>query len=414
MKNITLYIIFIGFTFLFSCKKADSIKPDLAPEKIRVYNEKNVAAVLSVVPADGVALIVYKSYSDSSYFKLIKNNGDEIWTKNASYLINDYSRIEEVLYNNDNTFSVFIGNRLAIINLDGEVTFNDPIFLKSINLPDLNHRKVNIKITPQGNYLVVGTVLVGTAYRSFYAEVSKAGSLLYKKFFLISARGVNTITDAVFLPNGGCMLGGCFAPDINGLAHQVFLLKIKENGDTLWTSRYKAYPYFETDIAVFLGTIFDVITGRELVMNENNTLSYLFSFADQEAPDQRSKIFNFSSEGILLDTNFLDLSTTNFIPLKAPYFGKSIVKNKEKGYTGISATAHLSISSLNSLSNYRVPHHTYYYNLSLEGKMKNKEFFDKNYNNYFTAIDQLSDGNTIIAGTIFSFDKEIKLIVILR
>ena len=104
-------------------------------ESFQILPDENVKWSLGAVAGDGVVLLTYIDNLNEYVFKLIENDGTEIWTKKFgySYKLNEFGQIPKmkIILDLDSSFAIFYGNGLKKINYQGEIVYSKDYFFPS-------------------------------------------------------------------------------------------------------------------------------------------------------------------------------------------------------------------------------------------------------------------------------------------
>ncbi len=387
MKLLTQNILFlILIAFLFStCKEDENSIGNLKTKRISILPEDSIYWSVGAVAGEGVVLLVYVDYSLNYKFKLIDNAGNEIWTKTFGYKYNSANVVNmEVIFDTDETFSIFYGNGLKRVNTNAEIIFEKTDFFVPLSGASI------YKVVKGNNdtYLCLGTY----SSRALVAEFSKTGTMNYFKLFALNINSLNEFTGAVKTKSGGYLVAGSFASNTTNIENALFLMELSANGTVLSNSI----------------TTMDSCKcrGRELIEVGENTYAYLVSPTSSDSKDKRSRLYFLNDTAEVLNVKYLDLSEYNYGAGYAPFFGNGLVKTNLGKLNGIIKSANDGPKNLSG------PQYDYYY--AVDGMYSQIEsyFINKNYSNYYTSIVNQSDGKVLIYGTTLSLGDELKLILI--
>lgn len=392
----TIYSVFILLLVVISvsCKK-EITKSALLPKELIVYADTNVAQAIAAVSGEGVALLGFQNTDDTLYFKLINNDGSEIWTKSFDSISKSPSNMI-VIADLDNTFSIFHGNSLTQINYAGDIVYYNRDFLKPIEY----YARWKIILGNNNNYLVVG--ISYTPYgRGFVSEFSRTGQQKFKKIYASSANGITAFTSAIRSESGGYLLAGSFAAYINNPSiterSAFYLMEIDKDGKEIFVVKNDIDSCY--------------CEGRDLFKLSNGNFAYLVSPVDQSSPDKRSRVYTVNDSGEVQSLDYIDFGASNF-GVGSPFLGISapgLVKNIDDSYFGL-----MRSSDRYWYSNYNVPTYSHYFTLDANAMVQEQNYLYTSYSNYYYGIAQLSNGHVLLFGHVESFGEKRKLSIIIK
>lgn len=396
MISVTLRtLILLAFAFLFiTCSKEEHPISTFHPERIRVYQDDSIKWAIGSVAGDGVVLLVYVDNTKNYKFKLIDNVGNEIWTKSFGYTFNPGNIVDfQIIYDVDNTFSIFYAKGLKKINIAGEVVYDNNNFLAPLNTANI----YKIILGNNNSYLCLGTV----SSRALVSEISRTGVLKFSKLYVINVNGPNTFTSAVKTKTGGYLVAGTFSSRTIGLESAFFLMKLNANGDILSSKK----------------TNMDSCScqGREFIELSDNRFAFLISPEDFTSKENRSRLYLVNDTASILKLKYLDLAEFNYGPGFSPFIGNGLIKSSSNNIIGVMKSANeLAVNFVNTgiIRNYTGPQFDYFYSLDFDGEIVNKTYLNKNYTSYFNSIVNMSNGKALLFGTTMSLGDELKLITI--
>jgi hypothetical protein len=200
-------------------------------------NEDWISTYAIVSAPDGNFLAVGNIYmqgtgTNAIYLLKINPNGDTLWTK--TYGGAYWDNANAITPTPDGNFIIAGGSNASDVFLLKVKPDGDTIWTKTYGGTE---DKVATAIIPtqDGNFLVAGgTVRPGTAYSDVYLlKIKPDGDTIWTKTYGGTGdAGVNSI---IQMPDGNFILAGESSSNGNW---EVYLLKIKPNGDTLWTKTY--------------------------------------------------------------------------------------------------------------------------------------------------------------------------------
>lgn len=389
-----LFLMMITF-LLSSCRKDETSDDSSKIESLKVFADDSIKWACGSVAGDGVVLLVYVDFADQYKFKLIDNNGNEIWTKTFGYIYDKENYVDfHVIYDVGNTFSIFFAKGLKRINPLGEVVYNNNNFLAPLNSASV----YKIILTNNNSYLCLGTF----NSRALVSELSSTGTLRFSRLYVINVNGPNIFTSAVIDPLGGYLVGGAFSSNTVGLESAFFLMRLKANGDIVYTKK----------------TNMDSCTcqGRELIEISENQYAFLVSPNEFNSTESRSRLYFINDTASILKMEYLDLAENNYGPGYNPYSGNGLIKSSSNKLMGI-MKADYEVSSNASLNagiirNYKNPQFDYFYTWNMDDNNFSQSFLSKTYSSFYSSIVNMSNGKALIFGTTMSLGDELKLMVI--
>jgi hypothetical protein len=409
MKNHWLFKVLILMLFIVSvsCEKQPFTEDQLSAAGIKILHSENVKWARDAIPGEGVVLLTYVDNDDKYQFKLIDNAGNEIWTKHFGYKYQISPRtvqaltgpdtIIQIIYDVDNTFTVFRGNSMKKIDHAGNVVFSDNSFLTGMEKASV----AKIMLGNADNYLVLGELSI-SGKRAFVSEFNRQGQQEFIKIYTVNVSGVNFFTDAQALKDGNYLLAGTFESNTEGLSSSFFLANLAPNGDLTIVGN--------NDITCAS------CVGRQLYKTAEDNYIYLISALDQDAQELRSSLYHFNQAGEILNVDYADLAPFNLASQR------SLLQNEDGSFTGIIKTKDdIQTTLSNSTASdplrpntYTVPVYSYYFSLNKFGAVQDKAFFSTSYSNYFNSIIRLSNGRVLIYGALQSFGEEMKLSIVFK
>jgi uncharacterized delta-60 repeat protein len=170
------------------------------------------------------------------YLLKIKPDGDTLWTKtyggNRTTWVNAITPTPDgnfMLAGSTNSFGAG-GNDVYLLKIKPT---GDTIWTKTYGGTGYDYGQA-VTSTPDGNFLVAGTTFGTGKVDVYLLKVNSNGDTLWtKKYGGIYAHFGKAITPT---PDGNFIVAG--STSSIGAGDEVYLLKIKPNGDTIWTKTY--------------------------------------------------------------------------------------------------------------------------------------------------------------------------------
>ncbi|MEZ5174292.1 MAG: hypothetical protein R2850_12485 [Bacteroidia bacterium] len=408
-RNILILILVAGC--FYSCNKESGIQDSSGIKLMKVYEDEGVEAMVDMIPGDGVLLIVYRNENDVYRFKLVNNNGEEIWNKDFNLIYSTvsspYMILSNVIHEENQVFTLFYSTGLIRINYNGDVVFNDPEFT---GLND-TYRIYNASLNTAGNYLVCGSANISGS-RAFFAEIDREGGYIFRKFYFVNVNGQNVFSDVVQNADGSYTVGGSFvsyAPNSNQVA---FLVTYDSEGNQIKSKTIS--PFQNINLEGALTDNFDNL-GKKLYYVGNGRYIYVMNVLYGINGKFPSLILLADTSGAILNARRMDLNTFNLCGCTGTEFCKGIVKNPNGGYTCVINSSIENQIILNIIPmNYTKPQYSYLVDFDEAGNITNTYFPDRNYANQFTSICILSDGRKAIGGISQSFGNTFKLTLLIE
>lgn len=410
-KHIVLLLIFTPLLVSQnSCKKDNLEESKLNATSMRVYDVGGLKEVIEIVAGNDVALIVYNSFQEEYRFKLIDLEGNEIWDK--SYSLNSgtssQNQIEDVIHEDDNSFTVVYGRRLMRINYDG-LLFED---IESFTDLSNSYTITSIEPNEKGNYLILGKAfLVGN--RTYFGEYTRSGEEVFRDLFTVNVNGSNNFNSIIANEDGSYIIAGVFNTSSQNFNNQFFILEYSSTGERLAEHYYKVADYVNLPNETISGTT-NSCTGFYRTANGNLILA-TNSFSSDEN-NQAALLFSINPSWEVENVQLLDLAPTNALGSSLSGVGEGIIKNPNGTFTGVVFESTLRDQSFfNEIPiNFLEQEFSYFFDLDQNGKLTSMEYFDRNYANNFSNLCKLSNGKTAFAGVVLSFGEEFKLALILK
>jgi len=412
MKGSRLYFICLLLVAI-SCKKKDLGTGSIVqPEVMRVYDEVGIRAVTDLTSGADLMLITCLDEQSRYLFKLITNEGVELSTYYSDLVFDNLQSVQGILHNEAGHFDIFYGLDLYTLGYDGSILSHQPNFLGGLS--DL-YEITEVAYNADGNYILAGTASL-SGNRAWVAAYDPAGNELYKRFFFINAQANQTYTSSVLLDDRSIMLAGTFESPGPDFSNAYFISKLSPMGEMEWTRVYNTTMYSQVVESGSLSS--NRVRGRDLLETEPGRFLYFINPRGRGYPEQRITMVQFDEEGQELGAHvYLDFADINTSVGGAPYTGNVAVAVGNEKILGLSNPYYPNIQEnvFNSLTvSYNSPQHTYLFELNNAGEFTTAEYANQDFNNYLTAIDQLSNGKIAMAGTIHSLGEELKLIILIR
>jgi uncharacterized delta-60 repeat protein len=215
----------------------------------KTYGKTDNDGATAITPTSDGNFIV-AGYADSLntinydvYLLKITQNGDTIWTK--TFRKNHYALAQAITSTRDGN-SIVAGFTLNPATIDGireiyllKITQNgDTIWTKTFGKTG-REEAVNITTTPDGNFMVIGQTYKISAENVdvLLLKITQNGDTVWTKSF------GKTLDDRIYpiapTQDGNFILAGNTGLVSEG--YSIFLLKITQNGDTLWTKSFRGF-----------------------------------------------------------------------------------------------------------------------------------------------------------------------------
>jgi hypothetical protein len=399
MRQYLRHIVLLFILVISSCSK-ESSSTDQEVTSVRVYEDANIKVALGAVPGDNVVLLIYADNEDELFFKLLNNNGDELWTRSYGLTLKsssadgtaDFQVIEDI----ENSYAIFHEAKLIRIDYQGNIIFQDDDFYQSTFQSVILYR---VMINDQQNYILLGAASV-SGNRAFMAEYDRTGQRLSFTLFTINVSYTNCFTDLVKLDDGGYLLAGTAASDLRGQPSYFFTVEIGDSGQQVNTQYYR-----QND---FKGT------GKELIQLKDGKLGYLVSPLDLLSPDGRSRLYILNDNGAILDTSYVNIARSNFGAGNGPYLGVGLEVLPDGSMIGLMHTnTEVSLGVVGGVvGNFESAHFSYLYKLDQLGRLTQSDKIPLTYSNYINSIARLSDGKMLLFGHTLSYGERPQLICI--
>lgn len=376
----------------------------LGPEIIKSYDDEDVLVLTDATAGDGVVLLTFIDNGNNIYFKLIRNNGDELWTVDPGLTFLQNSRaqyVQKVLFENDDLITVFYLNARIRYSLNGEEVSREEDF---IQVPWSNMDINNIAIGADGNYLVIGNASV-SGMRAAYFMLDREGNMLSPFLFAITPNGGNAYTGVVVMEDGSYMLAGAYTSPLQQLSNAYFVTKVAATGEALWTVSQPTTP--------FHGATFDK-PGRDLIRTSDGHFLYVIDGWGDHSGQRIVRFTQFGEDlGDQRDMAFADFNISYATP---PFIGTVVAEHSDGSIYGVMNSRNWSL--LNGLglltASYFPPHYAYFYQYTPRDHSLDAAYFDRTYSNYLSAATRLSNGKVMLAGTILSLGVDKKIIITIK
>jgi hypothetical protein len=386
-------------------------------ESFQILPDENVKWSLGAVAGDGVVLLTYIDNLNEYVFKLIENDGTEIWTKKFgySYKPNEFGQIPKmkIILDLDSSFAIFYGNGLKKINYQGEIVYSKDYFFPSggglVSVYD-------VQIGVNNTYIISG---------SFSNEAGGTSAFIQKRE-----------QDGTIVGQGisGGNIGNITRPNPSNRKYAYTGAIALEDGKWIAAgiNDYIYGEYYPNDlfhVIVFdskrLGSIPELLQvidpdmtmgGRELIKVSEDSYAYLMSPEGGASQDQRSRLYHFDTSGTVKGITYLDFAPQNYAAGGSPYTSRGLVKNASGGYTGLMRVGEeiSTESDVNQPGSYKEAHYGYVYELNANMELIHAEYINRNSTNYFNGITKMSNDKILLFGTTLSFGEEMKLTIAIR
>jgi hypothetical protein len=380
-------------------------------ESFQILPDENVKLSLGAVAGDGVVLLTYIDNLNEYVFKLIENDGTEIWTKKFgySYKPNEFGQIPKmkIILDLDSSFAIFYGNGLKEINYQGEIVYSKDYFFPSggglVSVYDVQIGVNNTYIISGSNYNSAG----GTS--AFIQKREQDGTIVGQG---IGVRNPNpstrkySYTGAIALEDGKYIVAG-INDYFEGLERSTDLFHVIVFDSKRLGSIPELLQVIDPDMTM---------GGRELIKVSEDSYAYLMSPEGGASQDQKSRLYHFDTSGTVKGITYLDFAPQNYAVGGSPYTSQGLVKNASGGYTGLMRVGEeiFTESDANQPGNYKEAHYGYVYELNANMELIHAEYINRNSSNYFNGITKMSNDKILLFGTTLSFGEEMKLTIAIR
>lgn len=361
--------LFLAITIIFctnSCKKETNTLTDTNFNGFKVLEVSKP----TIVPGNNNILIL----SDSNVV-LTDNSGNSIWK-----MVLPIGSLRLAVAEPGGIFTIVDGADRIRITEAGVVLKRDTNFFSEV----VNNVIKGIFIKPNGNYALWGQFSNNLPLNGLLCEIDSTG----KKVFKTITSSNTTFSDCQIDPNGNFLLYGSHANILIGTNYRFLVTSIDTKGKILFSR------FVETnEVNNQTGNILQLSTGKMLHTNDG---AYI---GTSNGTRYRSLLIKFSGNATLLDTLSLDkYGSFSGIPVR-----------KSNGNFAIMMTASTRIiPGLGGIPTAKA------YSTLIEFNEKLQIISTKTYDQgSFGLIGTSSEGNIIAAGTIFSFEKINKSVMII-
>jgi hypothetical protein len=380
-------------------------------ESFQILPDENVKWSLGAIAIEGAVLLTYIDNLNEYVFKLIENDGTEIWTKKFGYLYetNESGEIRKmkIILDSDNSFAIFYENGLKKINFQGEITYSKDDFIWS-NIRVFS--VFDVQISDKGTYLISGSFYdtrLGGFLRATIREVEQDGTLVGQDHEVpFNSNEYKAYTGAIALEDGKFLVAGDVTEQFSqGREDNLFQVVLFDSKRT-------------SHVPELLRVVDQDVTmvGRELFQVSEDSYAYLMSPEGSAPEDQRSRIYHFDTTGTVKGITYLDFAPQNYAAGGSPYTSRGLVKNASGGYTGLMRVGEeiSTESDVNQPGSYKEAHYGYVYELNANMELIHAEYINRNSTNYFNGITKMSNDKILLFGTTLSFGEEMKLTIAIR
>jgi hypothetical protein len=379
-------------------------------ESFQILPDENVKWSLGAIAIEGAVLLTYIDNLNEYVFKLIENDGTEIWTKKFGYLYetNESGEIRKmkIILDSDNSFAIFYGNGLKKINYQGEIVYSKDVFLTPSSTIYEVH---DVQIGLNNTYLISGSTYLTNfeIFSPFILEIEKDGSTVlfnYGNYFISNRKSV--YTGAIALEDGGYVVTGINSNrEYVTIENSLFNAVVFDSKSTTGTP--EILRVIDKDVKM---------EGRELIKVTEDSYAYLMSPENSTSQDQRSRLYHFDILGTVKGITYLDFASQNYAVGGSPYTSQGLVKNASGGYTGLMRVGEeiSAESDVNQPATYKEAHYGYIYELNANMELIHSQYINRNSSNYFNGITKMSNDKILLFGTTLSFGEEMKLTIAIR
>ncbi|MFT5513236.1 MAG: hypothetical protein ACI8SE_001642 [Bacteroidia bacterium] len=388
-----------------ACDK-DVIKTNSSDiERLQIWEEDEVKWAMGAVAGEDVVLLVYVDNANLYNFKLIDNDGLEIWTKTFGYVYSVKSNGQipdmKIIHDSDSSFAIFYDYGLKKVDYNGSVIYDKNTFIDRNRFRRLVIS--NVVLGMNNEYMIVGSQGVGTFAFSIFLRYDKDGLLLGSPISQQRQAQIERNTDVIPYKGSSVLIGNTGTSFSSSDSNYLTVTKFDPNGNQ--------------QVQIFHSSIPDGnYLGRELIKISEGNYGYLLSPIDNRSGDKRSRLYHFNDSGEITGMTYLDLAPLNVGAGNTSYIGKGLVKNGKNGFTGL-MKMDVEISKEGSSSRpgtYNKAHYSYYYDLNESAELIRSEYITRTYSNYFNGIVKMSNNQLLLFGTTLSLGEYRKLTTTIR
>jgi len=354
-------------------------------------------------PGDGVVWLTYLTNDNYYHFKLIDNEGNEIWTVHTDmqYLSNIRSAyVQKVIFEEDGLVTVFFNNGRFRYNLSGEEVLREEEFFQ---LPYTIVDVRNIIVGAQGGYVLIGAVSIA-GMRALAVGFDREGNELFTRIFSVTANGRHAYTGAQVLEDGTCLLAGSYTSPVAALMNAFFVTRIAPDGAELFTQVHSTTEFHGAPANTWY-------PGRDLIKTGHD--NYLFAI-DGWGSKPFQRLVQFDAMGNeTADQQVIEFRSETRSYGLPPFIGSVIAGRPDGSIVGVLNSNQWFLPGAQGIATapYMPPHYANLYQFSLSDHTLNAADFNRLYSNYLSAAVRLSNGNVMIAGTILSLGADMKIII---
>jgi hypothetical protein len=291
------------------------IKPDGDTVWTKTYGGKGYDEAYDIMPTpDGNFIVAGRTNSfdaelSDAYLLKIKPDGDTIWTKTHGATVNGQaSAVTAVPGGNFIVagFALSVPDRHAYTCLFKMKPDGDTLWTKT-NVGSSYDRNTAVTPTSDGNFIVAGTrstcSILCEGMDAYFSKINPDGDTLWTKSY---GGTTNDWANSILpTPDGNFIVVGTTSSFGAG-GQDAYILKIKPDGDTLWT---KTYGGTGNDEALAITPASDgfIIAGHKNLSVQNDDIWLIFMIDDRYAKKDSLFTFKIPVWGDSLNFGYLSL-----------------------------------------------------------------------------------------------------------
>lgn len=408
MKGVLFYII-CALALVASCDKVSEAPENLLrPTLMRSYDDPGVQALTDATAGDGVVLLTYITNQGTYNFKLIDNDGNELWTvaSNLPYMWQSNSAfVHKVLFEDDGLITVLYHRSRVRYNMDGEEVSREE---NRFAFPWNNFVTRNVIQGQNGEYIYIGYYTVsGLNTRASVVGYDRDGNVLFSDFYS-ALPGTYAYTGGQTLDDGSYLLAGSYSALTEGHSESYFVTRINPSGEVLWTV---THPATDTLSSVLEQT---EIAGRNMIRTADG--NYMFFIEGFSKSQQRIVRFDDAGEEIAPQRT-INFEGPGYTYANSAYKGAALAQHEDGSLYFIGNEWNqenrpiLGTNVLIVQGVFQSPSYGSFFRLDTESDVWKRAYFNRNYNNWLTGAIRLNNGKIMLAGTILSLGTDLKIIV---
>lgn len=403
MKGKLFYII-CALAILASCDKVSEAPENLLrPTLMRSYDDPEVQALTDATAGDGVVLLTYITEQGTYNFKLIDNDGNELWTTASNLPFVSGTRLGHVhkaFFEDDGLITVLHQRGRIRYNMQGEEVSRENILFT------FNFDIRNVIQGPNGEYIFIGYQVVTTNnLRATATGIDRNGNFLFTHTYT-GTTGICAYTGGVTLEDGSYLLSGAYNSINDDQGDAYFITRIGPTGEVLWTVQHPT-----TDVPASLWDR-NLIAGRNMIRTaDGNYLFFIEGYLDRQ-----QRIVRFDDTGAETGPHWeIELQSPGYTFAGTGYRGAALAQHMDGSLyfigNGWRDKLILGTNIIRVQGAWQQPSYGSFARLAPESDGWARADFSRNYNNWLTAVIPLSNGKVMLAGTILSLGVDLKLVI---